>query len=330
MASGQVAAATSSGSSAPQSPFNVTISPDAENLVVQPGGSVSETIQVRNNGLQTENLKATVMTFGTSGQNGVPQLIEPTPNDDFIHWLSTPTPTFVAEPNVWQSFKVTINPPKTAAFGYYYAIVFSQANQQASTHGNTLEGQVVSLILLDVKAPGEKRQASLTEFSTPNKLIEFLPENFIVRVHNTGNVHVAPRGNIFIYRNNNLIGLIQVNIAEGNILPGGYRVYTAQWTDGTPAYVLKRVNDTTYLNWNNFSFGKLRYGQYSAKLELIYNNGESDVPLMAQLSFWVMPWRIIAVLVFVLIVFVAGLWALLIRPLRGRQKRGRGGNARFR
>jgi hypothetical protein len=320
---------------APLAPLNITVSPDAQEVVTKPGVPVTTSFQVRNNGLQTEQIKATVKTFKASGQNGVPQLLDPKPSDDFIHWVSL-SPTFTAEPNVWVTYKLTISPPKTAAFGYYYAINFARANQNTASKGNTFLTSINGLILLDVKAPGEVRQSSLVEFSTPNKLIEFLPQNFTVRMQNTGNVHVAPHGNIFLYKGKKSVGIIDVNPSEGNILPGSYRKYTTQWKNGTPVYKTVtslnkkgQPNDKTTLSWDNFSLGKLRYGKYTAQLEMIYNNGKFDVPLTAELNFWVVPWRIIAVLLVILLLILAGLWALFVRPLRARVKRKNRGNVRF-
>lgn len=331
------AAAAASPVATPTGPLNITISPDAQELVVKPGGSVTASIQVRNNGLQTERLKATVKTFSAVGQDGTPQLVDPKPTDDFAHWLTTPQASFDVEPNVWETYTVTITPPKTAAFGYYYALDFTRAIQAKAQRGNTFVTSIDSLILLDVQAPGETRKASLEEFSTPNKLVEFLPENFVIRMRNTGNVHVAPRGNIFLYKGKKPVGIIEVNPTQGNILPNSYRKYPARWKDGTPVY--KTITTTTKdgrhtdkiaLSWDGFKLSKLRYGKYTAQLEMIYNNGQYDVPLTAELSFWVIPWRIIAALIVVGLFVLAGVWALLVRPLRRRIKGTKRGNARFR
>jgi hypothetical protein len=321
----------------PAGPLNITIAPYAQDIVTAPGKSVTTSFQVRNNGLQTEHLKAVVKTFKSAGQAGIPQLLDPKPTDDYVKWVNLPRPTFDVEPNVWETFTVTINPPKTAAFGYYYAIDFSRSNQAKSTTGNTFLTSVDGLILLDVKAPGEVRQASLTEFSTPNKLVEFLPENFNIIMKNTGNIHVAPKGNIFIYKGKTALGFVQVNEAGGNILPDSSRKFTTQWKDGSPAYktVVSRTKDgkptdKTSLDWNNFSMNKLRFGKYTAEVEMIYNNGQYDVPMTAKLNFWVIPWRIIAVIAIIVLLILAGLYALIIRPMRGRMGRGQRGNGRFR
>jgi len=332
-----VHAATASTDPAPTTPLNITITPDAQELVVKPGGTVTASFQVRNNGLQTEHLKGTVKTFAASGTNGVPQLLDFKVHDESAHWVTVPNPTFNVEPNVWETFSLVIQPPKTAAFGYYYAVDFTRVSQAKATIGNTFVTSIDGLILLDVQAPGEKRQANLVEFSTPNKLVEFLPEHFTIRMHNSGNVHVAPRGNIFLYKGKTPVGIINVNATEGNILPGSNRVYTALWKDGTPVYKITtgktkkgQPTDVVTLNWDNFKLSSLRYGKYTAQLEMIYNNGQYDVPLTAELSFWVIPWRIIAALVVIVLLVLAGVWALIIRPIRARIKGSKRHHGRFR
>lgn len=319
-------------------PFNVIVSPVAQTLVVKPDGSVSTTIQVQNQGNTTEHLKALIYTFGANGEDGTPQLIKPTATDDFINWATLSTTQFDAEPNVWSNVKLTIHPPKTAAFGYYYAVIFSRVNQQTVTKQSNLLGAAASLVLLDVQAPGAQRKLDISEFSTARKSMEFLPASFTVRMHNTGNTHVAPRGNIFIKKGGKTVGLLEVNLAKGQILPNSYRVFTADWNDGTPHYLKKMVNGNVVmdkagkpvsaLSWSNFNLSKLRFGHYTAQLVMVYNNGDGDVSDTAELSFWIIPWRIIGIGLLALLFVGAGLWAVVVRPILGRVRRSRKSNVR--
>lgn len=322
----------------PKGPFNITVSPYSQDLVVRPGASVNVSFLIKNNNTENEQLKVELMTFKPNGTSGVPQLVDPSITDDFVKWVNMPTKNFLVPANDWAEFKATINAPKTAAFGYYYAFVFSRAQLPSVKSGSAIFGNVVGTVLLDVQAPGEKRQAQLTEFSTTNRVSEFLPVSFNILMKNTGNVHVAPRGNVFIYKGKKMIGLVQVNEALGNILPNSDRKYTADWSDGSPYYHVKRTGatknpkdaDPTILDWNNFKMEKLRYGKYTAKLQMIYNNGQYDVPNSATVSFWVIPWRIIFGILLVILFVLAGVWAIFIRPIRSRITQRRGGNGKSR
>ncbi len=287
--------------------FNLTVSPLPISLSVKPGGTVSTALKVQNTGSQTVGVKVSLLTFKADGTSGKPEIVDPTPRDTYISWVSFSETSFQAEPNVWQTVTMTIRPPKEAAFGYYYAVVFSEndAGQTAiSRQHNTVHGAVASLVLLDVNAPGEKRTLSVTSYVSAKKIYEFLPADFSVVVHNSGNVHAVPSGDIFISRDKQHdIAHLAVNASGGNILPSSSRLFTASWSDGFPAYQTKRVNGQIIsdpgglpervLSWDGLNLSKLRIGHYYAHLLLTYNDGSRDVPVEGELSFWVIPWRLI-------------------------------------
>lgn len=333
------AAADSTPTTNPNGAFDVVVSPASQDLEVKPGQSVSATIQVRNQGLATEHVKLAVMKFGASGSNGTPELEHVTANDEFAQWISFSQTHFDAEPNVWVPIRATINAPATAAFGYYYAIVFTRDQATTQKGPTNLLASVASLILLDVQAPGAVRHVDIANFSADHNVTEFLPVTFSVRLHNTGNVHVAARGNIFISKGGQNLGLIEVNQSEGNVLPNSYRVFTAQWTDGKPVYKPKTANGKTVLDkqgqtetslvWSNFNLSKLRFGKYHAKLVMVYDAGHGDVEDQAELNFWVIPWRIIFLGLLIVVLVLAGLWTTVLRPLRRRLRKNRGGVTRL-
>lgn len=325
----------------PTGAFNVVVSPITVNVEANQGGTTTTNIQMKNQGLATEHVKINILKFSAYGQDGTPKLLDVKPNDDSVNWITFSAPKFDAEPNVWKTVKVTISPPKSAAFGYYYAVVFSRdgAEKQIQQKKSNLLGAVASLVLLDVKAPGAVRQAKISEFSTHSKVFEFLPAEFTVRMHNSGNVHVAPRGNIFITKGGKQIALLEVNLAKGNILPNSSRKFTAEWQDGSPVYKIKTADNKVVkdkhgkpvkqLDWSNFNSSKLRFGKYDARLVMVYDDGKGDISTESKLSFWVIPWRIIGVSLVVLVFVIAGSWALIVRPLRRRLHASRG-NARLR
>ncbi len=320
----------------PNGAFMVVVSPPSIGAEVLPGHSTAIDLKVQNQGIATEHVKVTLMKFSAQGQNGTPKLEDFEPSDDFDSWVSFSKTKFDAEPSVWNTITMTIKPPVGAAFGYYYAVIFSRDGAAPTKGQSNLLGAVASLVLLDVKAPGAKRQAVISEFSTPNKVQEFLPVDFTVRMHNTGNTHVAPRGNIFITRNGKNVATLEVNLKKGYILPDSYRKFTATWSDGTPVYRVKTADGKTVLdknnkpvselNWDKFGLSKLRAGKYNAKLVMVYNDGQGDVAQTSYLSFWIMPWRVLAVVAALSLVVVAGLWTLFVRPLRRfiKQKRSHG------
>jgi hypothetical protein len=315
----------------PDGSFNFTVSPPAIAVEAQPGVPNTVSIRIQNQGLTTEKVKATIMKFDAQSETGLPNLKPLTAGDEYGKWAQVSPETFTAEPNVWTNVQLTISPPKTAAFGYYYAIVFSRADSPKNPQAgkSNLLASIASLVLLDVNAPGSIRKLQVDNFSTTRNSNEFLPVNFNVRLRNVGNTHAGVRGSITISKNKKFIDEIPVNSSNGYVLPQSYRTFTTKWEDGSPLYKTqtdangKPILDAngqpkTALSWSNFNLSKLRIGKYDARLVMIYNNGHGDVSTVAKLSFWVIPWRIILPLVIVGLLLLAALWVVAIRPLYRR------------
>ena len=307
--------------SVPSSGFSAAISPLPILLDVKPGNSVSTNLRVNNPSAKDEKLKVVVKTFTQDGPNGTVTIHDPTPADDFVNWISFSRTTFDAPPGLWQTVKMTVNVPSSAAFGYYFAVEFTSAEPTAKTsNGASVQGAVASFVLLNAQAPGEKRQMQVTGFSADHKFYEFLPTNFTVRLHNSGNVYAGASGNIFIFRGSKQVAVLNVNENHGLVLPDSNRVFSVAWSDGFPVY--KPVLDSSgqpvkdkagkpkqKLAWNFSQVSHLRFGHYTAKLALVYNDGDHDVPVTGTVSFWVVPWRLLAGFILVLIFVTIGFWS---------------------
>jgi hypothetical protein len=288
---------------------NLTTSPLPINLSMNPGTSVSTDLRIQNSSNQTQQIKVSLMKFSAYGETGKPALQARQPGDDYFDWVSFSPSVFTAPPNQWSTVKMTIAAPQSAAFGYYYAVVFTPTDQTPSGKGNVLVGSSAILVLLDVKSPNARRSARIANFSIDHKIYEFLPVDFSVRLHNDGNVHLLPAGSIYIKRGSKQVAVLDFNPSHGNILPNSYRVYNSSWSDGFPVYVNKEDNGRVVsgkngqpartLKWDLSKIPRLKFGHYTANLLAAYDNGQRDVPLEASVSFWVVPWRIIAFVVVV-------------------------------
>lgn len=322
-------AAASAAPAATNSGFDFIISPPSIAVETVPGVPISVDIRIQNGGIAAENVKATIMKFTPQGETGLPDLRPLEPADEFGNWATISPTTFTAEPNEWKTVHLTITPPKSAAFGYYYAINFSRVGIAPQKGKTSYLASVASLVLLDVKSPGAVRKVNVAEFSTDSHSVEFLPVKFKVRLRNEGNTHVGVRGEISISKDGNQVGIVEVNAAKGYILPKTFREFSTSWTDGTPSYkvVKDAVGNTVVgtdgqpaesLSWDNFTTSKLRFGKYKARLVTVYNDGRGDVSTVANLTFWVIPTRIIAGAALLVLLIIAGLWGVLGRPLRKR------------
>lgn len=304
--------------------LRLVTSPLPINLIVEPGRSISTPIRIQNQGTNTETLKVTVMKFQAYGEEGAPKLLDPEPGDDFISWVHFSEDSFTVNTNEWKTLTATFDVPDTAAFGYYYAFVFSRAKGEDTVKQGetTLNGGTAVLALLEAKVQNAKREVTVTTFQVDRAWYEFLPVSFTVKLKNTGNVHIAPRGNIFIGRENEKEdAILEVNSEKGSILPDSGRSFTTSWNDGFLRYQDKKEDgkvihneDGTIqktLDWNWKDASKLRFGKYQAKLLLIYDDGHRDVPLEGVVSFWVVPWRLLGGSSIILLLALIGLKSTL-------------------
>lgn len=295
-------------------PLDLMTSPLPLNVTTKPGVPVTADIRVKNNGTEPEFLKVDLMKFGANGDSGQPKLEEPQRQDLFMNWVHFSETTFTAQPNVWKTVEMTIDPPKEAAFGYYYAVLFTRANPDKPTSGQSaVEGGVASLVLLNVDAPGARREANVVKLTASQKVYEFLPASFSATLHNSGNIHLIPTGTLFIRRGDTQVAAMDFNNQQGNILPGTDRTFTMDWSDGFPVYQMKTVDGKTKrgsLNWDFSKVQKLRFGRYTATLVAVYDDGQRDVPIEATVSFWVIPWRILGVILLIVLIILAGIWGI--------------------
>jgi hypothetical protein len=320
--------------------LRLTTSPLPINLKVEPGVSISTPLKIKNDGLSSENIKVSLMKFKADSITGVPTLSEREPGDNYFDWASFSENSFTLPANEWKTITATFNVPKEASFGYYYAVVFSRAeeNVEKNERQTIINGGTAVLVLLEANVPNAKREVTVTDFSVDKAMYEFLPATFSIKLRNTGNVHIAPRGNIFISQGENKdVAILEVNPNRGSILPDSPRDFTESWSDGFPYYVDKQLDNKTILDENNspekelkWDFkdaSKLRWGKYTAKLLLVYDDGKKDVPVEATVEFWVMPWRLIGggilILIFVLIGLKSTLqsWYKKIKGVVGKNKK---------
>ncbi len=316
-------------------PLILQTSPLPINLATKPGTSVSADLRVKQNGGETERLKVSLMKFAAFGEEGKPRLVDREPGDDYFDWVKFDKTQFQAPSNVWQTVHMTINVPKTAAFGYYYAVVFSRVGddvrQDART--NAINGGSAVLVLLDARSANAKRELQLVSFTSKHRVYEFLPAAFEMKLSNTGNVHAVPHGDIFITKGSKQLAALPVNAQQGNILPDSKRIYPMEWADGFPVYEPVTENGKVKLDkdgkqirklkWDWTQLPKVRMGKYTAHLFAVYDDGQRDVAMEAEVSFWVIPWRFLLVLLLVVALVGFGIYASLRGAWRGAARFGR-------
>lgn len=301
---------------------NITTSPVSADLTGKPGSSVSTTLQIENNAPNPVTINVQLETFKAYGTSGQAQIYSAPANADYIKWVHFSKTSFVAQPNIWVPVTMTINLPAYASLGYYYAVVFKPQVSTVSTNDKSIikAGNAI-LVLLDAQTADARPQLQLANFIATRKLYEYLPVSFSINIKNTGNIYLPPTGDLFISKDNTFktnIATIPLNAAGGNVLPGSSRIFNLNWTNGFPVFRPKAINGqkivdkkgnlVQQLQWNFSNANNFRFGKYYAKLVMAYNNGSMDVPVVATLSFWVIPWKILSIAAIVLVLLVIGLY----------------------
>jgi hypothetical protein len=296
----------------------LTTSPISDNITILPGQRGSTTLEVQNNSSVSETITVKLDKFTPNGDLGEANITTPSVTDPSVSWVHFSTTSFVAQPGVWNTITMTINVPNYASLGYYYAVLFiPKSSQTAPTTSDQIRGANAIFVLMDTNSSNEQRQLTLTSFSSTSGLYQFLPATFQIKVKNNGNINLIPQGDVYISRspNGKVIDTIDVNSGLGNVLPDSSRLFSASWVDGLPAFVNKLVGGQTITNkkgqsikqldWN-FSepISKFRFGKYYAHLVLVYNNGNHDIPINAYLSFWVIPWKLILIIIIVIVAII--------------------------
>ncbi len=284
-------------------PINLTISPTFVSLATDPGQEATSQFNVSNNSNFKEILKIDLAKFEVTRGGAGLTLNNLTSSDDFAKWIKITPETFSLDPDQTQTIRFTISPPKDAALGYYYALVVRRQRDITTQQVKqpVLTGAPALPVLLEVRSPNAKRELQLISFNSQRSFYEYLPATFNVEVKNSGNIHVIPRGDIFIdWGRTKSVAIIPINSGASNILPQQDRILSLDWADG---FFVKQQDGK--LKWDLSKGDRFRIGRYTANLLLVYDNGQRDVPLEATITFWVFPWKIIlGLLVIVYFAFV--------------------------
>ena len=303
--------------------LHLTVANPVVSILVKPGAQYVLPIRVQNAGASTEKIRVGLMKFSAGSETGSPKLADVTNEDTFATWISFNIKTFDLQPQEWKTVFVTFTVPANAGFSYFPAIVFARDDvvDQESSSQLLLRGAAACLVLLGIDRPDAVRSLNLTSFTVDKQFYEYLPVTFSVRVANTGNTFILPRGNIFI-DHGSVKGIANfiINNQHGSVLPNSTRAYTdSSWVDGFPAYTTSGGNGSTEtkLNWDTSQASKIRFGKFTANLVLVYNDGTRDVPVEAHVDFWVIPWRLICGLVALLILSGLGVYFLMKKIFTG-------------
>lgn len=323
----------------PKVGLSVTLSPVFLNLSIYAGKLAKSTIKLTNNNTFAERYRLSPIQFKPDerGESIVP--VQDGTQGETVNWVHISRPEIVVQPKTSETVEFEVRVPEDAFLGYYLGISVQRSEEQFDRTDTTkVVGQVIMPIMLDVLREGEEgalfedgaeniyKRAVVTDFKTTSWWYEYLPAEFEVSFKNTGKVHLAPFGSILIQQGDIDVGSVEFNESANNTLPGVTRVYKASWNEGfivrEPVkkgndFVLDKNGNKTYhtvINWDSLT--KMRIGKYTARAIVVFNNGRNDVPLEALVSFWIIPWRLILLVILILTLIVFGIKSALSNFIR--------------
>lgn len=302
----------------PSGDFSLEVSPSPLAATVSPGTPTTLELKVRNASQKTEELRIEARNFRIAypDQNII---ISNTTPPDLAEWVTFSAPVFTVTPGEWYTQKVTVSLPEAAGFSYPFTVVVSRASEPAITgSGQLLRGSVAVFTLINVDRPGSTRKLEIESLTTEQGIYEYLPATFKLKLKNTGNSIVQPYGNLYIQRStqdSDPFSVLPVNDSRSYILPGNTKEITAEWLEGFPRYAPRDNSGERNLTWDWKDAGNFRFGRYTARVVAVYNDGTRDVPISGEVTFWVIPWRILLGLLVVLIIIGFGAWSILRRSI---------------
>ncbi|MGH7156870.1 MAG: hypothetical protein ACREGG_02045 [Candidatus Saccharimonadales bacterium] len=279
-------AATNSGQA-------LEIAPPVITLTANPGQTLKTQILLRD--ISSSNLIVTSQTndFVAAGEDGTPKVIldNNTPDPYSMRTWVVPPASLNLAPREIQPLSVTINVPATASPGGHYAVVrFTGTAPSLSGTGVSLSASLGALILLTVNGK-ITHNLSLASFTVSKggktgSIFQSGPLDFTVRLKNNGNVHELPVGQITIKDMfGKKLATTNVNLPPKNVLPSSIRKFDSSL-------------DSSVIGT------KKLFGHYKATLTVTYAQNQK---LTGTLSFWVIPYRLIAIIIVIIIALFFGL-----------------------
>jgi hypothetical protein len=272
------------------------IAPPVIYLTVNPGQTVKTQIFLRDISSGELIVTGEANDFTASGEDGTPKLIldKDEGNNPYSmkSWVVAPAELRLV-PREVKTMAITINVPKSASPGGHYGIIrFTATPPSLKSSGVSLSTSLGALMLVTVNGAVSEK-LTVTDFSVKDKnnktgsVFQSGPLTFVERIKNEGNIHEQPVGQVTIKDMfGRKVANVNINLPPRNILPASTRRF-------------EQPLDKSVIG------NKRLFGKYTANLAVTY--GKNKQTTSSTLSFWVIPYRLIAIII---VALVAGFFIL--------------------
>ena len=265
-----------------QEAVSLVVSPPNTQVEGKPGDVIQKNVKVTNNSDTAELvLRVYVKDFIVQDDAGTPIPVSKTTAGHYLAspWFTLEKSEIVIPAKSTEQIVVLITVPSDALPGGHYASVFFEPVPGRGLK-NTVSyttSQVGALFAINV--PGDiKFDALIKEFKTKINVFEFGPIDFTAVIENQSDTHISPKSTITIH---DTLGrqVAEIPLEDVNIFPFTSRTLSGTW-------------ETV---WG--------LGRYTATLSAAY--GPSDLVASHTISFWIMPYRLLAAIGVILLVLLA-------------------------
>lgn len=207
---------------------------------INPGEARTFTVTVMNVTSSDLTYGTRVADFSANDETGSPSLSYLNDTDSSISmssWITGLPVSLSLKARESKEIPVQVNVPSNAELGGHYgAILFPGIETDINSSGVGLSASTGVLVLVSVGDTSKiTEEAGLKEFYTAHNdkqtgFFEASPIDFVVRIENTGNVHVKPAGSIEVSDIfGNVVDKIDVNSNQNsNVLPDSIRKFVVR------------------------------------------------------------------------------------------------------
>ncbi len=243
-------------------------------------------------------LSGEVNDFRAKDETGNPQVIlddeEISSGMSFKKWVTLPArlPLKSKESKV---VSINVNVPADAEAGGHYGVIRFSGNPPGQETSNVSIAASVGVLVLtrvngQINESLKLKELFVEKNSKRSGLIQNGPFTLVQRIENNGNVHVKPNGNITVKNMfGSTVATLPLNDPAKNVLPNSTRRFSQ---------VVKK---------------KWLFGRFTSRLEATY--GYTNKNLTSSYSFWIIPYKLILIVLLAIILLV-----LLIRLSLKRYK----------
>lgn len=267
-----------------QQAIPLIVAPARQEILINPSEKATISVKFLNQGVVPISGFVKIADFLVDNADGVPRILDnplqASPKYSGSTWITSSSDkiTIASKDNVQLQFNVQV-PENARAGGRYVAIYFEPegiipqdtgANQEAGSGTST---RLASLLYIRVSGEITEQAIASRFFAKPFN--EFGPITVETDILNRGDYHIRPKGVLALI---NPFGSIiaQIKIKEENIFPDTLRTFKSEIGK------------------------KWMFGRY--KLALTAGYGSSGKSLTRSLYIWVIPWRIILIIILTLLI----------------------------